>query len=243
MKRAMLAGLIIAAVGSCGDDRPRVVDSSPARSSGVSTKFIEIYSNPLGARIEINGTFVGITPVATPVYMSNSDLTTMRVVAYPSDPSMPAVVKSFSIPPLPSRIDFNIAGNQPMQQRSPSEIASSQSQPDESFERRIAHTPPPNIEASPSSSRAPSNQSVVTAYRTSVDFSHWISDASNDGTIIRLEDGSTWEIDETDGTTTSLWSSGDQIALFTIHINGMTIYEMRNTDSGDDERISASPLR
>ncbi|MBF0132836.1 MAG: hypothetical protein HQL75_09665 [Magnetococcales bacterium] len=62
---------------------------------------------------------------------------------------------------------------------------------------------------------------------------HWVSEKIGSGEIIRLEDGSLWEIDSIDRIDTSLWLPTDNIIICDD--------QLINSDSGD--KVGATPLR
>jgi len=62
---------------------------------------------------------------------------------------------------------------------------------------------------------------------------HWIDTVSDDGKIIKLEDGSIWEVDDVDTVTTSLWLPTTEI----VECDDKLI----NTDDG--ESVSARRLK
>lgn len=62
---------------------------------------------------------------------------------------------------------------------------------------------------------------------------HWVESVSDDGTIVKLEDGSVWEVDEVDAIDSMLWLPATDI----IACGDMLI----NTD--DNEKVSARRLR
>jgi len=47
-----------------------------------------------------------------------------------------------------------------------------------------------------------------------IDYNHWISDKSENGTLILLEDGTVWVVTPTDQVKTSIWLVVDRIAIF-----------------------------
>lgn len=68
-----------------------------------------------------------------------------------------------------------------------------------------------------------------------------ISDKSDDGTYISLDDGSRWIVDSVDTSTLSIWIKGDDV----IALSGSrfcTHVELINTDEGGDE-VCASAVR
>ena len=69
--------------------------------------------------------------------------------------------------------------------------------------------------------------------RSPCESGHWIEEVSSDGKLVKLEDGSLWEVDDVDTVTTSIWLPVSEVVVC-----GTT---MINTD--DDESVSVSPLR
>jgi len=62
---------------------------------------------------------------------------------------------------------------------------------------------------------------------------HWIQSVSSDGTIIKLEDGSVWEVDSLDTITSMLWLSLTEIVACDD--------KLINTDDG--EKVDATRLK
>ena len=62
---------------------------------------------------------------------------------------------------------------------------------------------------------------------------HWIQSVSSDGTIIKLEDGSVWEVDSVDAITSMLWLPTTEIVACDD--------KLINTDDG--EKVDATRLK
>jgi uncharacterized protein len=62
---------------------------------------------------------------------------------------------------------------------------------------------------------------------------HWIESVSNDGSIVRLEDGSTWKVSEIDTVDSSLW----------LPIEDIVICEGKLINTDDNESVEAHRLR
>lgn len=62
---------------------------------------------------------------------------------------------------------------------------------------------------------------------------HWIQSVSSDGTIIKLEDGSVWEVDSVDAITSMLWLPTTEIVACD--------NKLINTDDG--EKVDATRLK
>ena len=54
----------------------------------------------------------------------------------------------------------------------------------------------------------------VAIARDGIDYNHWISDKSENGTLILLEDGTVWVVTPVDRVKTSIWLAVDHIAIF-----------------------------
>jgi hypothetical protein len=66
----------------------------------------------------------------------------------------------------------------------------------------------------------------------SVGDGHWIDDVSSNGSMISLEDGSTWLVSPLDTVTTSIWLSVDSIKVARSH-DPEYPYLLINTDEGE----------
>jgi len=62
---------------------------------------------------------------------------------------------------------------------------------------------------------------------------HWLDSVSDDGKIVKLEDGSVWEIDDVDAITSALWLATDDIVV----CNGKLI------DTDDKESVEARRIK
>jgi len=62
---------------------------------------------------------------------------------------------------------------------------------------------------------------------------HWVESVSDDGEIVKLEDGSIWEVDGADTIDSALWLPTTEIVV----CDGRLI----NTD--DNEKVSATQIR
>jgi hypothetical protein len=69
---------------------------------------------------------------------------------------------------------------------------------------------------------------------------HSISEVLGSGKYVRLDDGTTWEVDRGEESTVDSWGSLE-IVLKTIEVNGVLLYEIINTD--DDESVGVRPVR
>lgn len=85
----------------------------------------------------------------------------------------------------------------------------------------------------PSSKSAPRRSGSSRAYASGCDDGHWVESVSSDGTIVKLEDGSVWEVDSVDAIDSALWLPTTEI----IACDDKLI----NTD--DNEKVSARRLR
>jgi hypothetical protein len=66
----------------------------------------------------------------------------------------------------------------------------------------------------------------------SVGDGHWIDDVSSNGSVITLEDGSTWLVSPLDTVTTSIWLTVDSIKVARSRDPGYP-YLLINTDEGE----------
>lgn len=88
--------------------------------------------------------------------------------------------------------------------------------------------------SAPLLSKPHSSHSSELPYRISdCESGHWIDAVMNEGKIIKLEDGSVWEVDDTDTVDSSLWLSMSDVVLCDDKIV--------NVDEG--ETVSATQLR
>ena len=93
-------------------------------------------------------------------------------------------------------------------------------------EARVRSSQPTGTTASRRASRARSHSSGC-------EDGHWVDSVSDDGTIVKLEDGSVWEVDAVDAIDSALWlPTTDIIACDD---------KLINTD--DNEKVSATRLR
>ena len=77
---------------------------------------------------------------------------------------------------------------------------------------------------------------VVSLYSTTAsacEDGHWIQSVSSDGTIIKLEDGSVWEVDPVDAITSMMWLPTTEIVACDD--------KLINTDDG--EKVDATRLK
>lgn len=68
---------------------------------------------------------------------------------------------------------------------------------------------------------------------------HTISEIIGNGKFIRLDDGSTWQVDPGDEFLVESWGSVE-VVLKTVDVNGILIYEIINTE--DDEEVSVTRI-
>lgn len=81
--------------------------------------------------------------------------------------------------------------------------------------------------------QAPSSRRVVRASGGSCESGHWIADVMSDGEIIKLEDGSLWEVDGADTVDSALWLPTTEVVICDDKII--------NTD--DNETVHATQIR
>ncbi|MDD2309673.1 MAG: hypothetical protein PHH91_08850 [Desulfuromonadaceae bacterium] len=62
---------------------------------------------------------------------------------------------------------------------------------------------------------------------------HWIQSVSSDGAIIKLEDGSIWEVDSGDAITSMLW----------LPTTGIVACDDKLINTDDDEKVDANRLK
>lgn len=87
--------------------------------------------------------------------------------------------------------------------------------------------------STPSVQASPYGSGKSARYTSACEDGHWVQSVSSDGTIVKLEDGSVWEVDASDAIDSALWLPTTEI----IACNGKLI----NTD--DNEKVSAERLR
>jgi hypothetical protein len=73
----------------------------------------------------------------------------------------------------------------------------------------------------------------ASASRVACETGHWIDSVTDDGEIIKLEDGSVWEVAASDAVTSMTWVPSDNIII----CNDQLI------NSDDNETVSAAQLR
>ena len=72
-----------------------------------------------------------------------------------------------------------------------------------------------------------------TVERTRCDSGHWIDSVSGDGTIIKLEDGSIWEVDSVDAIISTLW----------LPVTEVLVCDNKIINTDDNESVSVKQLR
>jgi hypothetical protein len=68
-----------------------------------------------------------------------------------------------------------------------------------------------------------------------VDYNHWISDKSEHGALIVLEDGTVWAVDPVDRVKTSIWLTVDHVAL--VKSPSTPKYPVLMIDEREEERV------
>jgi hypothetical protein len=89
----------------------------------------------------------------------------------------------------------------------------------------------PKATASSSESRAVQNRSLRVS--SSCDDGHWIDSVIDDGSIIKLEDGSIWQVDDTDTVDSALW----------LPVTDVIVCDDKIINSDDNESVHATRIR
>ena len=75
----------------------------------ITWRMVEYVSEPPGARIELNGNYIGITPCQGYVYTTGIGQAPIVINAYSPDPQIPPQSKLLHVPPIPARIYFQLS--------------------------------------------------------------------------------------------------------------------------------------
>lgn len=147
------------------------------------------------------------------------------------------------VPPIPERVYFDLrartaAAPTPQQNRTTIRPNVRPTNPSTSAPPQHYVPPQRNIQQ-----QTPTRQIPEQQIARDVSTGHWIQEVAGDGAIVKLDDGSIWEVDTVDRIDTSLWLATEEIILFRIVFNGVELYEMMNTDSGDNNRIAVQRLK
>src|SRR5205085_2528694 len=102
----------------------------------------------------------------------------------------------------------------------------------------IPNTPTHDFGTQEADSRGKVGRSLATVPRETRRFAacedgHWIESITSDGKIIKLEDGSVWQVDDVDAVDSSLWLPASEIIAC----------DDKLISTDDKEKVSASRLR
>lgn len=105
------------------------------------------------------------------------------------------------------------------------------------------YTPTPTYTPPQPTAVPPSTPTYIPRVRISEDYlspgsGHWIESVSSDGQIVKLEDGSVWEVDSIDQIDSSLWLATEDIVV----VEESDGYLLINTDS-NNEKVHAKLLK
>ena len=212
----------------------------------------EIVTDPPGARIEINGEYIGDAPIGFAFHQDGAGnvVGNYEIRAAPVDQSQQpqfkrldgsAIPLTVLIAPTPSKLFFDL--------RTRAAFVASKDVPGPSS-RTENSSAPPRIDVPPMRSglaAAPTTRwkdtTALPVYSSAdyvADSGHWIDDVMDDGNLIKLEDGSLWKVSPTDVVDSALWLPVTDITVIDSD-DPEYPYKLVNTD--DNEVVDAQLIK